>query len=385
MNSSSLKFVRQKLPGRPLSEVIWPWLLHTMKTMMVGSIGLMVFIVSPVWNSVERMKKLTHFLMFSLMGLLILWALFWVGQRPVFSIEQIQIQSQNNQNLKHINQRLIRTQILSKLSGNFFSVRLNETRKVFESLPWVRAASVRRVWPNRLSVMIEEYEPIGSWESADGTKLMDRHGEVFTVNMAEADSHKNLLEFSGPQNSNPEVIEMYELLNEWFTPLNAKVIALYLSPRYSWTTKLDNGMTFELGRDLDPKDRSQIKARLDRFFTYWPQIKEKIANKIDYVDLRYSNGFAIRKTNKQEISANKESSHLEMVHDVLLDEKPSKSKTSQRAEQNLNGLTHASVKVTHAHQDQKNHEEIVKKTHSKKLKEPKDVKKTRKKEKSKNQ
>jgi hypothetical protein len=74
-----------------------------------------------------------------------------------------------------------------------------------------------------------------------------------------------------------------------------------------------------------------------------------------------------------------------MVHDVLLDEKPSKSKTSQRAEQNLNGLTHASAFVTHAHQDQKNHEEIVKKTHSKKLKEPKDVKKTRNKEKSKNQ
>jgi len=61
-------------------------------------------------------------------------------------------------------------------------------------------------------------------------------------------------------------------------------------------------MVFELGRDLDQKDRSQIKNRLDRFFKVWPEVKEKLPNTVDYVDLRYANGFAVRGSNKSELS-----------------------------------------------------------------------------------
>ena len=53
-------------------------------------------------------------------------------------------------------------------------------------------------------------------------------------------------------------------------------------------------MSFELGRDLDQKDRSQMKNRLERFYKVWPEVKEKLPNKVDYIDLRYANGFAVR-------------------------------------------------------------------------------------------
>lgn len=305
MRTSSLNAVKSKASTPSLGEVLWSWLLGTLKSMFFGLIAIIAFICAPIWNSHERMKKLTHFFIFSFLGLILLWMLFWVGQRPVFTINQIQIQAENGQTLNHINQPLVRSQVLNQLSGNFFSIRLDQARKSFEELPWVRSASVRRVWPNGLSITLEEQQPIGIWATNDGPKLINKYGEIFTVNLAEVDLDKGLIEFSGPVNSNKEAVELYQQLSGWFAPIDAKVVGLSLSSRYSWTTRLDNGMNFELGRDLDQKDRSQIKARLDRFFKVWPEVKEKLPNKIENIDLRYASGFAIRTSPKSDTSAKK--------------------------------------------------------------------------------
>jgi cell division protein FtsQ len=327
MNTASLNSVKNKAPSPSLGEMLWPWFLNTMKTMVSGLMAIVVFIVAPIWNSEERMKKLTHFFMFAFLGLILLWVLFWIGQRPVFTIRQIQIQSATEKNLQHMNPALVKSNVLSQLSGNFFSIRLNDTRKIFEDLPWVRKASVRRVWPNSLVISVEEYEPVGNWMSSEGPQLIDQHGELFTVNLAEADLHQNLVDFSGPPNSNKDVMELYLQLNEWFTPLNTKIKTLNLSSRYSWTAKLDNGMTFELGRDLDQKDRSQLKARIDRFLKVWPQVKEKFPNKIDYVDLRYTNGFAVRAGGKLDTSKRQE-----VLSSALVEELPTQLATAKLKE-----------------------------------------------------
>ena len=319
MGLNTLNAVRSKSPELSLGEVLSSWLLSTIKSMFLGLVTILAFVCSPIWNSTERMKKLTHFFMFAFLGLILLWILFWIGQRPVFTINQIQLQSTNDQNLVHIHQALVRSKVINQLTGNFFSIRLDVTRKIFEELPWVRSASVRRVWPNGLIVSIEEQEPVGLWGSNEGSKLINQHGELFTVNLAEAEGYKNLVDFSGPINSNKEVIELYQQLNEWFIPFQAKITSLSLSSRYSWTAKLDNGMTFELGRDLDQKDRGQLKARLNRFFKVWPGVKENLPNKIEYIDLRYANGFAIRGTSKPELVTKDLVLGMSVVEDGLQD------------------------------------------------------------------
>jgi cell division protein FtsQ len=312
MRTSSLNAVKNKTQSPSFGEVLLPSLINTSKSVFSGLWSMVVFMFAPIWNSKERMKYLTHFLMFSLIGLIFLWAFFWIGQRPVFTIQQIQIQGEEGQNLKHINPALVRTQVINQLSGNFFSVRLDHARKAFEDLPWVRSASVRRVWPNGLIVTLEEQQPIGIWNTKDGTKLLNSYGELFTVNLAEAELDRGLVEFSGPTNGNKEAVELYHQLGNWFKPFDTSVVSLSLSSRYSWTTRLDNGMIFELGRDLDQKDRSQIKNRLERFFKVWPEVKEKLPNKVDYIDLRYTNGFAIRASNQSELSKKDSKTTIEL-------------------------------------------------------------------------
>ena len=262
--------------------------------MIVGAINLLGYIFAPIWNHSERMKVVTRWLWILFAVLFTLWLMFWLGQRPVFSIKQIQIESNNGEPLKHVNLPAVRSLVIGNLTGNFFSIRLDNARNSFESVPWVRKASVRRVWPNGLAVTIEEHQALGFWGGSDEPTLMNTYGELFVANVAEAESDRKLIVFNGPVGSSRDVLALYEQLNNWFEPWHAKAVEVSLSNRYAWSSKLDNGMRFEFGRDLDQRDRQQINARMDRFFKAWPQVQEKWPGKIDMVDLRYPNGFAIR-------------------------------------------------------------------------------------------
>ena len=68
---------------------------------------------------------------------------------------------------------------------------------------------------------------------------------------------------------------------------------MLLSSRLAWQLKLSNGLTVQLGRDSE-KDR--VEDRLARFVSALPQTLAKSRQRLDYVDLRYSSGFALRVT-----------------------------------------------------------------------------------------
>ena len=296
-------------------------LIETFKSMFMGCMAILAFICAPIWNHPERMKILTRWLIALLGILLMLWLMFWLGQRPVFSIKKIQIESNTGENLKHVNLPTIRSMVIGNLSGNFFSIRLDNARTAFESVPWVRSASVRRVWPNGLIVTLEEHEALGIWGGANDARLMNTYGELFIANVAEAEADRKLVQFNGPDKSNHDVLALYNLLNEWFKPWKAKPVEVSLSNRYAWSSKLDNGIRFEFGRDLDQKDRAQINVRMERFFKTWPQIQQQWPGKVDMVDLRYPNGFAIRLNGNKNITDKQETTELAQADNKLTEQK----------------------------------------------------------------
>ena len=95
-------------------------------------------IMSPLWNHPERMQKLSRFLMRCLFVLVVVGALVWLSQRPVFTLKQIQVEPVAGQTLQHINKSLVKRQVIETVQGNFFSVRLEDVKRGFESMPWVR-------------------------------------------------------------------------------------------------------------------------------------------------------------------------------------------------------------------------------------------------------
>jgi cell division protein FtsQ len=220
------------------------------------------------------------------------WFLFWLGQKPVFTLNHLTVESLDGRELKHVNLPTIKTRALDQVKGNFFTIRLDQARQAFETMPWVRRASVRREWPNGIVVTIEEHQALGVWVG-EPPRLINTYGEVFIANMAEAEDGSSLLRFSGPEGSNKDAFRKYQQLNLWFEPWQASVKSIELSSRYAWRVKLSNNLNIELGRELDERDSKQIQLSVERLIKSWPQVQEKWGQRVDSIDLRYANGYAI--------------------------------------------------------------------------------------------
>ena len=247
-----------------------------------------------MWQN-ARLLNLIASALYALVALMALGAgLLWLAQRPVFAITHVELTAMGGGPLRHVNAPSVRANALGKLSGNFFTLDLNTARQAFESVPWVRHASVRREWPNGLAVQVEEHEALGTWGNADSGRLINTYGEVFVANTAEAEEDAQLLALDGPPESEEDVVEKLETMRDWFKPLKLEPLAVALSGRYAWRAKLSNGMVVEFGREQNDEDRAAMEARVKRFVASWPQLTEQWGKKIDYADLRYPNGFAIR-------------------------------------------------------------------------------------------
>lgn len=267
--------------------------MRRMSAFLNGFGEVLTSLASPLWNYPDRMQKLSRFLMRCFVTIVCIGILVWLSQRPVFVLRQVVIEPVVGQTLKHINKPVVKQQVLETVQGNFFSVRLEDVKRGFESMPWVRHANVRRVWPNGLIVSIEEQKPFGTWGGSDSHILMNIHGELFAGRISDVGDGIQLIDFYGPEGASKEVLRLYEKANAWFKPWDAEVKNLTLSERYAWHVKLSNGMKVEFGRDEENSDKTLTEDRVARLFKYWPQVQEKWANRVDAIDLRYANGFVV--------------------------------------------------------------------------------------------
>jgi len=213
---------------------------------------------------------------------------WWLVQRPVFELRSVEIEAHAGTQLRFVSTPLLR-HALSRAPGNFFTVDLDAVRARFETVPWVRRATARRIWPNRLVVTIEEHRPLALW--GDG-RLIDTYGELFAANLDEAEEDGPLPELSGPQGSELAVVARYDELRRWLAPLGRSPQAVHLSPRYAWTVRMDDGTTLLLGREQG----LAIEERVRRWVAVYPRVQAALDPRAEAVDLRYPNGFALRST-----------------------------------------------------------------------------------------
>ncbi len=214
---------------------------------------------------------------------------WWLSQRPMFTLKLIRVEGVEKMELRHVNVLTVRGSAIPRIRGNFLTTNLDAVRLAFESVPWVRKASVRREWPNKLIVTIEEHQAVGTW--GDDGRLLSAKGDVFTANMAEAEEDGALPEFFGPDGSEKEVIERFLQMRQWLSAINLAPESVQLSRRYAWTVKLNNGMSVELGRE---QDSGTLKSRVDRLIEIYPQLVARLQDRIESVDMRYPNGMALR-------------------------------------------------------------------------------------------
>lgn len=217
-------------------------------------------------------------LAFALVGGFLLW------RSPLFPVRELDVVTP----LQHTTRAQIEEAARARIAGNFFAVSLDEVRLGLEQLPWVRHASVRRVWPDRLEVEIEEHEAFARWGQGEDDPsphaLVNTFGEKFFGR-----SDQPLPLFVGPAGTEREVAFRYGRFAAIVAPLGERLERVVLTQRLAWQLRLQGGLDIMLGRDADPAEE-----RLRRFVAVYPQTLGSIPRRHEYVDLRYPNGFALR-------------------------------------------------------------------------------------------
>jgi cell division protein FtsQ len=246
----------------------------------------MTNVATPVDVKLMNMTATVLFLAFVVAGAVA--TARWVVRLPAFDIKGIAVAG----DVSHNNALTLRANVAPRLSGTFFSIDLARVRAAFEAVPWVRHAVVRREFPNRLQVVLQEHQAVAYWGGEGELRLINNFGEVFEANVGEVEQD-TLPRLNGPDGQGAEVLAMYRVLNPLFEQMELPVDQFELSGGGSWRVRLDTGATIELGRGAP----TEVTARVRRFLKTLTQVTSRYqrrASAVESADLRHENGYAIR-------------------------------------------------------------------------------------------
>ena len=171
--------------------------------------------------------------------------------------------------------------IAAELEDGFVSANLGAIRERIIALSWIDQATVARRWPSRLRITVTEQVPAAVWGDRG---LLNVRGELFVDNARHVPAE--LPRLSGPASRSTDVAKRYLEVREQLIPAGLDVRRVHLDPRGSWDMTLQNGVDVRLGR-------KHVDERTDLFLDIVADIITGRAADIDYVDMRYSNGFTI--------------------------------------------------------------------------------------------
>lgn len=236
-----------------------------------------------------KLMNLTAKLLLSVFVAFVLWASFgWVTQHSLFALRGITVSG----DVSHNNALTLRANVAPRLSGTFLTLDLAAARRAFEAVPWVRSALVRREFPNRLQVTLQEHQAVAYWGAEGDSTLINSFGEVFEANTGEVEQD-SLPRLSGPPEQAAQVLALYRAVQPLFDHLDLNVDQLELTGRGSWRAELDSGAVMELGRGSE----DEVVARVQTFLSTLTQVTSRYgrtATALQSADLRHEQGYALR-------------------------------------------------------------------------------------------
>ena len=127
-----------------------------------------------MWDDPRQMNALATGLVVLAVGLLAWGAVAWLVRQPAFAFQEVVVRTP----LQRANAAHVEAVVRDELSGTFFTMNLDRSRAALARVPWVRKVALRRQWPQRLEVEIEEHAPLARWNDA---ALVNAEGEVFVA------------------------------------------------------------------------------------------------------------------------------------------------------------------------------------------------------------
>ena len=234
-----------------------------------------------MWDDPKALNAFAATLASIAVALLAIGAVAWAARNDAFALREVVVATP----LARSSPANLEAAIRSDLSGTFFTLDLDAARAALARVPWVRNVSLRRQWPGRLEIAVEEHVPYARWGDSG---LVNEQGEIFA-----ATHDGELPQFDGPDARVSEVTARHREWSALLAPLDLRLRAVAVSPRGGWRLKAGSEeatLAIELGRD-------EPDARLARFVAAYGRTVGALARsgtRVGEVDLRYRNGFAAR-------------------------------------------------------------------------------------------
>lgn len=182
-------------------------------------------------------------------------------------------------------QRVTKLEILAAaqpaLRASFLTLDLDDIRRRVADIDWVDTVRLRRVWPDTLKITYEEHRAAASW-GADG--LLNTRGELFASGVQR--EYPELPKLAGPEGSHRRVAATYLAVRDRLTRANLTLESIQMDARGAFSIGLAGGLNVRIGRD-------DVDGRIDRFFAAAVPTLAGELDRIQYIDLRYANGFAV--------------------------------------------------------------------------------------------
>ncbi|MDP6437252.1 MAG: cell division protein FtsQ/DivIB [Gammaproteobacteria bacterium] len=198
----------------------------------------------------------------------------WVMDQPINAVRIVG-------RFERVSSMQIESAMSPFLKGGFLSTNLTLVQQAITELPWVERASVRRSWPSTLSVTVVEESAAARWGKAG---LLNIYGELFVAETSHIPAE--LPRLSGPAGSELRVARRFFDLDKQLKQRGLTAIALSIDARGAWQLNLSNGMQVRFGA-------AATDERAERFFAAFDGVLGPLADKVKYIDMRYTNGFAI--------------------------------------------------------------------------------------------
>jgi cell division protein FtsQ len=184
----------------------------------------------------------------------------------------------------------------------FVSLKLGDLKTVLKKIAWVDRVRIERRWPDGVRVNITEQIPGARWGEHG---LLNSRGELFLKDARYMPPE--LPQLNGPDGAEAEVARLYLDTFPRLAGVGLHLVRVTLDARGAWELTVtstqanannNGGVVVRLGR----QDKDE---RLNRFLDAASPVIATRIGEISYVDMRYSNGFAVGWTHSNASLANK--------------------------------------------------------------------------------
>lgn len=228
------------------------------------------------------------FLLFILLVLVIAVGIRYLMQASSFPIKHINIEGQ----FVYLDEQSLQALANQSIKGGFFSLNVDAIRQQMQREPWVETITVRRIWPDALAINVIEQTPIALW---NGVSLLNHKGSVFTPDINTLPN--KLPSVTAPEGTEELILKELHRVKKEIQDLGIALTSIHLSERRSWKLSFNN-LEVLLGK-------TEFEKRLQRFIELVPIALNENFTNISLIDLRYTNGFSVKREESKQLLSDK--------------------------------------------------------------------------------